>query len=254
MILLENDVSKLFAFNTFILEKKTADGYEGLYYPPLNVILSQFFFSKNSKYHQLYGTILDLVHYLTENMDIQNCDKYASQIHIVKKQILFENQEFQANVEDLLRSLNDGKLDWEYFKKNKQERIEFKAKIDDGRMEILLGLALFRRAHQVADVYNASPIAAKKLQTFFDTFKSAIKINISILRSIADGSTWLADATADKWNTLNDFQIIFGLLYERPGIDKRLVTNDSKIKNACLSSGQGHVIISLDDYKKTIGL
>ncbi len=245
---------KALCLQYFHHRRRTPNGFEGSYYPPLNVILSQFFFNKNSKYHDLYGKVLSLVINLTETLDITRCDEHAEQIEKIKKLILFENQEFQGNVEDLLKSLNSGKLDWEYFKKNEEERKQFIAKIDDGRVETLLGLGLFKRAHQVVELYGFSNSAAEKLQAFFDTYRPALRINTNILRSLAEGSSWLADAGDDKWNTLNDLQIMFGLLYERPGLDKKLVTDDRKIKNACVATGQGHLVISLDEYKKIIGL
>ena len=114
----------------------------------MNVILSQHFFSDNSKYLALYMKVLELVVELTKTLDIKNCEGSKPYIKAVKDQVKFETTEFKENVEDFLKSLNGGELDWKSIKNSKEQRKEFFGRLNDGRMETLLGIALLIRAHQ----------------------------------------------------------------------------------------------------------
>ncbi len=226
----------------------------GSFYPPMNVILSQHFFSDNSKYLPLYMKVLELVVELTKGLDISNCATNEGFIKIVKAQVDFETTEFKDNVEGFLKSLKGGELDWKFIKNDKEQRKAFFDRLNDGRMETLLGIALYKRAYQVLEKEELDEQAEKKFPGFLSQYKAALIMNTSILESIGGGAENMGDIEDPRWNTLNDVQIMFGLLYAKDGLDKRLVTNEKKIKASATKAGVGHLVLTLDEYKAEIGI
>jgi hypothetical protein len=226
----------------------------GTFYPPMNVILAQHFFDNNSKYLALYMKVLELIVELTQNLNINNCMNHEVNIKIVKNQVDFETTEFKNNVEEFLKFLNGGELDWKFIRNNKEELKEFTIRINDGRIETLLGIGLLKRAHQVMDKEAFEGEATKRFDGFLSQYKAALVMNTTLMQSIAGGSEKLADIEDSKWNTLNDVQIMFGLLYSKDGLDKRLVTEEKRIGNSANKAGVGHLIMTLSDYKAAIGI
>ncbi len=227
----------------------------GSFYPPMNVILAQYFFKDNSKYFPLYMKVLELVLELTKNQDITNCDTNATYVDTVKNQILFEKNEFKDNVENFLSSLNSGTLDWKYIRNNNEGRKKFFDKIQSGHIANLLGVALMIRAHQVMEIEELAPDAEAKIEQFINDFKAVLIMNVTLVEQIGHGTEKLKDVTDARWNTLNDVQILFGLLYYRNGDDKKvLVTEEKKIKEACDVAGIGDRVLTIAEYLTVLGL
>lgn len=227
----------------------------GSFYPPMNVILAQYFFKDNSKFFPLYMKVLELILELTKNEDITNCDTNATYIDIVKSQVLFEKSEFKDNVENFLSSLNGGTLDWKYIRNNTEERKKFFAKIQSGHITNLLGVALMIRAHQVMEIEELASDAEAKIEQFINDFKAALIMNVNLVEQIGHGTEKLKDVNDTRWNTLNDVQILFGLLYYRNGDDKKiLVTEEKKIKESCNIAGIGDRVMTITEYFNALGL
>jgi hypothetical protein len=81
--------------------------------------------------------------------------------------------------------------------------------------------------------------AELKLLYFKEKYRAALIMNSTLLESIGHRAEKLENVDDLRWNTLNDLQILFGLLYYREGFEKRLVTNEYKIKESCIKAGVG---------------
>jgi len=227
----------------------------GSFYPPMNVILAQYFFKDNSKYFPLYMKVLELVLELTKNQDITNCDANTTYIATIKNQILFEKNGFKDNVENFLISLNSDTLDWKYIRNNKEERRKFFDKIQSGHIANLLGVSLMQRAYQVMEIEELAPDAEAKIEQFINDFKAALIMNVKLIEQVGHGTEKLKDVTDPRWNTLNDVQILFGLLYYKNGDDKKvLITEEKKIKEACDAAGIGDRVLTIAEYLATLGI
>lgn len=227
----------------------------GSFYPPMNVILAQYFFKDNSKYFPLYMKVLDLVLDLTKNLVIENCEINVTSVEAVKKQILFEKNGFKDNVENFLMSLNEDTLDWQYIRKNREERKKIFDKIQTGHFLKLLAVSLMLRAHQVMEIKEVKPDKEAKIEQFIIDFKAALIMNVNLIALIGHGTEKLKDVNNSRWNTLNDVQILFGLLYNRDGDDKKiLVTEEKKIKESCYAAGIGDRVMTIAEYMTTLGL
>jgi hypothetical protein len=96
--------------------------------------------------------------------------------------------------------------------------------------------------------------AENKFNSFKEIYMPAINIFLELLDKVYNSVQAISDDTDEKWNTLNDMQILFGLLYESNIKNKILVTNEKMIKRVCVESGIGDNVITLDEYLKLIGL
>lgn len=226
---------------------------EGFYYPPLNIILAQIFFNQNSKYLELYDRVIGLFIELVKGCDVRVCTQFESDIKAVKSQILFEKDEFRKNVESFLASLNNGVIDWQYINNNKEERKKFFRKLQNGDMLVLLANSLMLRAHQVMDAQEIILDVEDKLKHFIEEYQAAILMNLTLLESIGQGAEKLKEVTDVRWNTLNDVQIMFALLYVKNNmVDKALVTQEKKIKECAIKAGIGDKVITIEGYKQLI--
>lgn len=226
----------------------------GSYYPPMNIILAQIFFDNNSKYKKLYDRVISLFLELVEDVDLEKCKVHEKDIKAVRAQIIFEKEEIRNNVETFLSSLNNGILDWKYINTNKDERDRFFSKLHNGDMSILLANALMLRAHQIMDADEIIPDAELKLKAFIKTYEAALNMNLTLMQSIGNGAN-LQDVTDKRWNTLNDVQIMFALLYLKNDSDeKALVTEEVKIKESAENAGISERVINIDKYLELIKL
>ena len=233
------------------IQKKMRSGF---YYPPLNIILSQFFFNSDSKYRQLYDRVVNLFIELVKEYDIEVCKKFESDIKAVKSQIIFEKEEFKKNVECFLTYLNNGTLDWQYINKNKEERDKFFKKMRNGEITVLLAYSLMLRAHQVMDAEELISDAENKIQKFLKEYHAAILMNLTLLESIGQGAEKLKEVSDARWNTLNVVQIMFALLFVKNGFpEKILVTQEKKIKESAIKADVGDKVMTIIEYQKFIG-
>jgi uncharacterized protein YdcH (DUF465 family) len=229
--------------------------YTGTFYPPLNVVLTKYFFDENTKYLRMYSQVLDLVVELTKNYDANNINSYSEQIETVRKQLLFEKDEIRTNYENYLKSLNEDITDWEYFKKNKTDRKEWFKTLKSGKTSFLVAEGLMIRAFNITDrEYGRTQENYEKLVEFMHQFYPAILMNELILEQLGHGTISLGDVEDGKWNTINDMSIMFGMLYFSDRDNKVLVTEDKAIRNCLNDNGMGNKLLSLSEFQNEIGI
>jgi hypothetical protein len=238
----------------YIHTRTFKDGHAtGSYIPPMNIILAQAFFDANSKYHELYNTVIGLFLELVKAGDINECQKHQADIKTVRAQILFEKAAFKSNVEQLIASVNNGVIDWTYMANNKQERRKFFDGIHNGRFEYLLAISLMQRAHQIMDVEEFIEDVEGRFEAFRANYQAAIIMNINLLEAVGQGVKSLQEINDPKWNTLNDVQIMFGFLYQKHKDEiKKLVTEEKKIHEAATKAGIGASVIKLQQYLEMV--
>jgi len=234
-----------------IQEKK----FTGTFYPPLNVVLTKYFFDENTQYLRMYSQVLDLTVELTKNYDVKNIDSYSKQIETVKKQLLFEKDEIRTNYENYLKSLNEEITDWEYFKKNKTDRKEWFKTLKSGKTSFLVAEGLMIRAFNLTDrEYSRTEENFEKLVDFINQFYPAILMNELILEQLGHGTLSLGDVEDGKWNTINDMSIMFGMLFFSDRDNKVLVTEDKAIRTCLKDNGMENKLLSLSEFEIRMGI
>lgn len=173
----------------------------------------------------------------------------------VTSQVSLEKSEFRKGIEDFISSQNESELDWSFIHNHKKERDKLFKKINTGQIENLLAIGLMLRAHQIMDRRELLPDAEKLINKFADEFSAALRMNTIIFRNIGDGVKGLSNPNDKHWNTINDTQILFALLYNGGNInEKYLVTEDKGIAQACISSGLGDHLLKIRDYKQRLNI
>ena len=229
--------------------------YSGTFYPPIDVVLTSYFFNENTQYLRMYSQVLDLTVLLTEKYDINNINSYTKQIETVKKQLIFDKDEIRTNYENYIKSLNEDIPDWEYFKKNKTHRREWFKTLQSGKTSFLVAEGLMIRAFNLTDrSYSRTEENFEKLVEFINHFYPAILMNELILEQLGHGNILLGDVEDVKWNTINDMSIMFGMLLFSDRDNKVLVTEDKAIRKCLNDNGMGNKLLSLDEFKLKMGI
>lgn len=224
--------------------------YKGTFYPPLNVVLTKYFFNENTKYLKMYSKVLNLTMELTKNFDFENINSYTEQIEIIKNQLLFEKEEIKGNYENYLKSLNNEVADWEYFKKNKTERKEWFKTLKSGKTSFFIAESLMIRAFNLTErKYNRTQDNFEKLVDFINQFYPAILMNELILEQLGHGTLSLENVEDEKWNTINDISIMFGMLLFSDRDNKVLVTEDKAIRTCLKDNAMENKLLSLTEFK-----
>ena len=237
----------LLVFHTQRYNQET-NSFSGKFYPPLNVVLTKHFFETDSIYLNLYFQVLDTAHNLTYNYESSNCQSLQNEILAIKSQVLFEKQQLKSNIENFISSLNQGKLDWKYFKSNNRERKKWFNSLNTGRSTYLIAFALMKRAYQIMEVEIFRPDAEEKFNSFYNQYYPALLMNELLLEQIGHGTEALSDINDKRWNTINDVSIMFGMLYRSDELDKVLVTEEDKIRECFQMLGQGRRAINLNEF------
>lgn len=225
----------------------------GKFYPPLNVVLTKFFFNEDTEYLNMYARVLDLTMKITENFNIINIYSYSKEIDTVVSQIFFEKNEIKINFENYLKSLNKDVADWEYFKKNKTERREWFKILKNGKTLFFVAESLMIRAFNLTNrEYRRNEANYKKLLEFIEQFFPAILMNNLILEQIGHGTISLGDIKDEKWNTINDISIMFGMLIFSDRDNKVLVTEDIDIRTCMIENDMENRVLSLSQFKNII--
>ncbi len=230
--------------------------YSGTFYPPVNVVLPKYFFNNNGPFIELYKTVIQLTHDITERYDSQNTLRLRSKITAVKEQVIFEKKEIRDNFKNYIESINDDVLDWEYFKKNKPERKEWFKNLKTGKTTFLVSEGFMIRAYNiVGEKYERNDETFEKLTKFYDEFFPALAMNELLLEQLGSGTSSLDDVEDKKWNTINDISIMFAILFnEKNGQKKVLVTEDKNIQYYFVESGMSDKIMSLESFKKLLDI
>jgi hypothetical protein len=139
-------------------------------------------------------------------------------------------------------------------KNNKKERKDFFKSINDSEhIKNLIAHGLMVRTYQMMDIELTSD--NDRLQDLINNYQAALLMNVVLLEQIGHGTEKLKDVNDERWNTLNDIQILFGLLYSRNGNEeKKLVTEERKIKEVCDDSNIGFKILTVNQYETLLGL
>lgn len=229
--------------------------YSGTFYPPINVVLPKYFFNNNGPFVELYKTIIQLTHDITERYDSRNTKRLVEKITIVKEQVIFEKKEIRDNFENFLKSINDDTTDWEFFKNNKPERKEWYKNLKNGKTTFLVSEGFMQRAYHIVGAnYERSDETFEKLVKFYDEFFPALAMNELLLDQLGGGgAASLRDAEDKKWNTINDISIMFAILFdEKKDVNKILVTEDKNIRKYFVEGGMPDKIMSFEDFKKLL--
>jgi hypothetical protein len=158
-------------------------------------------------------------------------------------------------LKELLASINGGKVDWKFIRNDSIMRKHFSERLYNGDFIQLLGIALMVRAHQVMELDDFDAEAVKRFKDFLKNYEAAIRMNLSILESVAGGAEGLSDSNDKRWNTLNDVQIMMSALYDQKGIgSKVLVTEEKKINLAAQAANIPDKVITVNEYLSELGL
>lgn len=246
------------ALNLLFLHASHIDDDEkmrkGFFYPPIEVILAQIFFGENSPFFDLYNKVIGLFLELCQNPHDDLRAKYANDIALVQKQITYIKDQVRLNVEEMLKTMNDGKLDWAFMQHNEKERKRFFERIENGEMKTLLAIALMKRAHQVMEYEDFQEAAEEKFEKFMVDYDAALIMNLNLLKSVGHGVDNLKNVTDKRWNTLTDVQIMFATLFVKDGREpKALVTEEKMIKASAEEAGVAEKVITMQQYKDMIG-
>jgi len=193
--LLEGDLSKEECYKALCLQyfHTSSVNYrerkrQGNLYPPMNIILTKFFFNENSKYLTLYNSVLELISKLAEPLNISVCAAYGTDIKTIKEQLIFEKEEFKDNLEEYLMSLNKGVLDWGFFRNSKEERKKYFRELQNGKVEILLAISLMFRAHRIMEYDELVSNAEQRLNDFLIEYSAALKMCVFLLEQVGHGT------------------------------------------------------------------
>lgn len=256
-----NDAAKNECFKALCLQShhvglnKSVNGFGVDYYPPLNIILTKYFFNNNSKYFHLCQVVKELILKLTNSNSNDSYSNFVTEIKAIESQVFYEKDEFKKGIEVFIKSLNNGDIDWSFFKKNEKERDKLFGKINNHQIENLLAFGLLIRAHQIMDMNELCEDADSKLNQFILEFNAALKMNSIIFEKIGHGIEKLNSLTDDRWNTINDVQILFALAYKKGELKKKvLVTEDGEIIRVCTGSGLSNSILKTKDYLQLLGV
>ncbi|QEC41688.1 hypothetical protein [Pseudobacter ginsenosidimutans] len=209
--------------------------------PPLNEILSEFYFQKSSLLFGAYRLILATLELIAKDPD-NNISPEKKNLLAIGSQILHDKKEIRDNFEDFIKSYTGGIVDWTHFKKDKKTKPKILKDIRSGKALMLFNLSMLDRAHSVhqikLDITNIDPKFQRPLSDFFTFFEPLLVLLQTLFMKMLDGVDALSDYTNPKWNTLNDIQILASACYQtflerNNGTKVILVTDDQGIHAAC---------------------
>lgn len=206
--------------------------------PPLNPILTRHFFENNSEYLPLYYRVIEIVQNATINIEPSDYKKDIGDINKIASQLLHEKNEIKNNFENFIKELNNGVLDWEFFKKEKKYKKKLFSDIKSGRMLDLLSEAQVVRAHSILEKVYPQPDLDERRNSFREYYEPLLRLNQLLLEQMLHGVVALADPQHPKWNTLHDSYLIAAACYiscrERAKNARAIiVTDDDLIHKIC---------------------
>lgn len=229
---------------------KEKDIYHGIFFPPLNVVLPKYFFNEDGQFLEQYRFIIALTNDLVQKQDENNVTNFVTEIQAVKEQILFEKKKIFGNLEQYIASLNNGKLDWEYFKKNKVARDKWFLDIKTGKAFIFLAEGLMIRAYSlVGKKYERTDENFESFQRFHQVFFPAIAMASIILIQVGHGTKAISDINDHRWNTVTDISMMFGALFNSDIKEKIFVTEEKKMHELFDLNSMSDQIINLQEFK-----
>lgn len=231
------------------------DTFHGAFFPPLNVILPKFFFNENGPFLDAYKVIITLTKDLTENHDIKNIQKNQAKIEAVREQVMFEKEEIFNNLKEYLKELNNGELDWQYFKKNDVQRSKWFREMATGKAFAFLAEGFMIRAYGIIDrKYGRTPENFNQFSEFYDQFFPAIAMSSLILEQVGHGTVAISDINDRRWNTIMDISMMFGAIFNSKRDNIIFVTEEKKMHEFFKLNKMENQIIKLNEFKERFSL
>jgi len=173
-------------------------------------------------------------------------------IDIIRQQLIFERTEIQQNLEQFIKDLNGGVADWALFKNDKTLRRQLAQDINTGKTKNEMAVSLFRRAHSLLDFDFPQQNLQTKLGEFLTYYDPLLNLNQTIITKLVLGVISMADPLNEKWNTINDIQILGAACYNnylgKGNIKSIIVTDDKAIRNACKGTYMQNDVWNLKEY------
>ncbi|MGW1453772.1 hypothetical protein ACWBC2_02155 [Salegentibacter agarivorans] len=229
--------------------------FHGAFFPPLNVILPKYFFNKNGPFLEAYKVIIALTKDLTNNHDLENIYRFQNEIEVVREQNIFEKKELYDNIQEYLKDLNGGTLDWQYFSKNKIERKKWFREMQTGRSFAFLAEGLMIRAYKImGKKYERTDENYAQFYKFHNDFFPAIAMTSIILEQIGHGTLAISNVYDHRWNTVLDISMMFGAIYNSKCDNIIFVTEENKMHLFFEMNNMDNQILKLDEFKKRFSL
>ena len=221
--------------------------------PPLNTILTRHYFDENSQYFKYYVEIIRLTMDVTNDMEIDDIKKEKKNIQLIAEQLKFERSEIQGNLAKYIQEINGGIVDWELFKNNKLLKKSLLDDIKKGKTKNALTLSLCQRAYSLLDKHDTEKIKTDSILDFEKYYDPLLNLNQTLIEKLIHGVVALSDPLSEKWNTLNDVQILGSACYNslrEKDNDSRtiIVTDDKAIRTACQNTYLQDNIWKLREY------
>jgi hypothetical protein len=221
--------------------------------PPLNAILEHYFHGQENTQAKIYSNVITLAQMLIGNVEPEPEEVMNGHVETVKNEIELEKQEIRDNYEDYLKSINNGEADWEFFKDKKQLRRDYFERLKIGRLSFLVGQSFVDRAynivgHQIVKDEEYYNIVTK----FMQEFCPALVMNERLLENVGHSVEAIKDVADGRWNTVIDISLIFGALFNRNNIDRRLVTEERNIHEAYNNCGFQAKVMTLNNLKELL--
>ena len=233
----------------------TKNTFYGSFFPPLNVILPKYFFNETGPFMEAYNVVIGLTKDLTVNYNIDNIKKFQNEIKAVRDQNLFEKKELYNNIIKYLKMLNGGKLDWQYFSKNKPERKEWFREMQTGKYFAFLAEGLMKRAYLIMDKkYKRTNKNFKLFSKFHNEFYPAIAMTSIILEQIGHGTLAISNPHDHRWNTVQDISMMFGAIFNSKRDNIIFVTEEKKMHLFFKMNNMQNQILSLSEFKNRFSL
>lgn len=218
--------------------------------PPLNVILGFYFFNDEKYYLNEYSNVINISQKLVGNTTFGKEESKSEFIKIVKEQLEFEKKEIKNNIESYFKEINNGEVDWQYFKINQKERDIFFKKLNNGKSFLYIAQSFMIRAFDInRSKFEKNEINFNKFKEFINEFAPAIKMFELLLAQIGHGTESLNNILDKKWNTIIDISILFGFLYNPKKMNRKIVTEDANMRNKVVEFGIEDKILNLKELK-----
>lgn len=226
----------------------------GKYYPPLDVILPKYFFNDLGPSHKSYQLVIPIAKELTENYDLQNVFRLQDKVKVIKAQIEFEKNEIRENLGNYLKSINEGKLDWEIFKTAKLARRKLFADLSDGKAIFYVALGMMERGYWiVGKELEQNQENWDKLREFHNKFYPAFAMMSSILLPVAHGNS-LANPHDIKWNSIPDISLMVTAIYFSEVKGAILITEEVKMHEFYKANDMEDRIMNLKNFKNLVNI
>jgi hypothetical protein len=221
--------------------------------PPLNTLLTQHFFGKNSDLYTHYLRIIEISIDATKDVDPDDWKYDREDIELIKKQLVHEREEMIGNLENLIQFINGGAVDWSFHEKGHAMRRELVGHIKNGQMILSLAFAMLKRAHGILELPFMQPLEQQKMEDFIKYYQPVLNMNNTLMGKFLNGYQNLADPKNKAWNTLNDMQLLAAACFKSfrekdNDVQVILVSEDKAMVEACAGTYMDGNVWKLREY------